>query len=149
MDAQGNRKGTIMHADEILDALRYRVSIANPREQTSLLACLKHQGPATAAFHAAVEYLPNDNIYLQERSRIILKHEPNGVVEIYSNAPRFHEHICAYDDPLSEQLALFYPMAGKHRLHLLLDHLLISNEDPSANKRTILIPIELGFMPPR
>lgn len=138
-----------MHNDQILDDLRYRVSIANPREKTSMLACLKHQGPATAAFHAAVEYLPNDNIYLQERSRIILKHEPNGAVEIYSSAPRFHEHICTFDDPLSEQLARFYPMAGKHRLGLLLDQLHISSEDPNLNKRTILIPIELGFMPPR
>jgi len=138
-----------MHTDEILDDLRYRVSIANPREQTSLLACLKHQGPATASFHAAVEYLPYDNIYLQERSRIILKHEPNGIAEICSYTPRFHEHICTLDDPLSEQLALFYPMAGKHRLGLLLDQLLISSEDPCTNKRTILVPIELGFMTPR
>jgi len=138
-----------MHADEILEDLRYRISITNPGQKTELLACLKHQGPATVAFHAAVEYLPNDNIYLQERSRIILKHEPNGIVEIYSNAPRYHEHICALDDPLSEQLALFYPMAGKHRLGLLFKQLLISSEDPSTNKRTILIPIELGFMPPR
>jgi len=138
-----------MYADQILEDLRYRLFLSNPGQECEWLACLKHQAPATAAFKSAVEYLPHDNIYLQERSRIILKHEPNGTVELLPNKPRFYEHVCSFDDLLSEQLTRFYPMAGKNRLRLLADQILIASEDPSANSRAILIPIELGFVPPR
>ncbi len=134
-----------MHADEILEELRYRLLLVNPGQECQWLGALKYQRPANAAFEMAVFVFPDDNIYLQERSRVLLKHEPNGQVEIYPTHPSFHKHVCSLDADYTSILKDYYPMAGKSRLADLRRKLIVTSEDALNGTMEICIPIELGF----